>query len=70
MTTPNTDNYDRYAENYIYMVVYRLSEDSEFNYLAAFNNLSDAQEYKNRQVWAHLDTWITRQPVYGIGERL
>jgi hypothetical protein len=50
--------------NWIYIVCYKLSEDSEFNFLAAFEHEDDAWEYANRNVWAHLNCFVSKQPVY------
>ena len=49
---------------FIYIVFYRLSDESEFNFLAAFDSEDKAIEYKNRNVWKHLNLFISRQPVY------
>lgn len=48
---------------FFYGVFYK-TEDSEFNFLAAFENETSAREYKSRSVWDHLELFISKQPIY------
>lgn len=51
------------TENFIWCVFYWLSDESEFNFLAAFHKEADAREYAERTVWKHLRTFVSKQPV-------
>lgn len=55
---------DVYMPEFIYVVCYKLSDDSEFNFMAAFLNEDDAVEYSQRNVWSHLKMFVTKQPLY------
>lgn len=57
---PNTDTN---ADHYIFCVVYQ-DGDCEFNFLAAFTTKEKADEYAKRNVWSHLNPYVSRQPVY------
>lgn len=51
------------ARAFIFIVFYRENEYQDI-YLASFFSEDDAYEYKSRSVWSHLDTYVSRQPVY------
>ena len=51
-------------ERAIYLACYWLSYESEFNFLAAFEDEEDAKEYISRSVWSHLKMFVSKQPLY------
>ena len=50
--------------DFVWVVFYTSGTEKDFNYLAAFKTKAQATEYKNRSVWSHLDTYVSRQPVF------
>jgi hypothetical protein len=61
---------DKDAVGYFYGVFYQIPDPKcpgeflEWNFLAAFDTKEKAEEYESRLVWRHLDTFISRQPIF------
>ena len=58
---------DKNAVGFFYGVFYQTGTDEdsiEWIFLAAFDSEDKAIEYCSRPVWQHLDTYISKQPIY------